>query len=105
MSPRREPAPTPHGHEKHDHGAHDNVPASPDKNRHAELRKHHPEGAPSVHPPHHPQKKAALPPRHNPHTGPESKALNLDHGIHEDRPRPGKIAKKGDPDRSKKAKR
>ena len=38
-------------------------------------------------------------------TGPENKALNQDHGTHEDRPRPGKIAKKGDPDRSKKTNR
>jgi hypothetical protein len=78
------------------------LPASPDKNRHAEDRVHHPMAAPAVHPPHHPQKKAELSPRHHPHTGPENKDLNLDHGIHEDRPRPGKVAKKEEPTRSKK---
>ncbi|MFA7693947.1 MAG: hypothetical protein WCX63_00285 [Methanoregula sp.] len=101
MSPRREPEPTPHGHQKHNHDAHETVPASPDKSRHAELHDHHPEAVPSVHPPHHPQKKVILPPRRNPHSGQENKALNQDHGVHEDRPRPGKIAKKEDPERSK----
>ncbi|MGA2162008.1 MAG: hypothetical protein ABSG28_07440 [Methanoregula sp.] len=105
MSPRREPAPTPHDHQKQGHDARENVPASPDKSRHTELHDHHPEAGPAVHPPHHPQKKAVLTPRHNPHSGPENKSLNQDHGTHEDRPRPGKIAKKGDPDRSKKMKR
>jgi hypothetical protein len=33
--------------------------------------------------------------RHHPHTKPPEEALNIDHGTHEDRPRPGKIAKKG----------
>jgi hypothetical protein len=93
MSPARKPVPP-----------QKRGPASPDKSRHAEHHEHHPVAAPAVHPPHHPQKKAVLTPRHNPHTGPENKALNQDHGTHEDRPRPGKIAKKGDPDRSKKMK-
>ncbi|MGB8308461.1 MAG: hypothetical protein WCE65_01365 [Methanoregula sp.] len=71
-----------------------NYPKGQDKNRHAEDHEHHPVAVPEIHPPHHAQKKAELPPRHHPHTGPENKDLNIDHGIHEDRPRPGKIAKK-----------
>jgi len=92
MSPKHKPVSAPHA----------GSPVSPDKSRYAEHHEHHPEAAPEVHPPHHPQKKSPLPPRHTPHTGPENKALDLDHGIHEDRPRPGKIAKKQDPGRSQK---
>ena len=36
------------------------------------------------------RKKHPLPPRHNPHTQPPEQALDMDHGTHEDRPRPGK---------------
>ncbi|HVP96195.1 hypothetical protein [Methanoregula sp.] len=80
-------------------------PASPDKIRHKKDHDHHPAVTPAVHPAHQAQKKAALPPRHHPHSGPENKDLNLDHGIHEDRPRPGKIAKKEDPTRPRKSPR
>lgn len=68
---------------------------------HAEHHAHHPDAVPAVHPPHHPQKKTPLPPRHTPHTGPLMRELDVDHGTHEDRPRPGKIAKKADHSRSK----
>ncbi|ABS55148.1 hypothetical protein Mboo_0630 [Methanoregula boonei 6A8] len=105
MSPRHEPEPTPHDHKKHDNSSHEDHPDSPDKTRHAELQAHHAGAGPAIHPSHHPQKKAELPPRHHPHTGPENKALNQDHGTHEDRPRPGKIAKKEEPARSGKSPR
>jgi len=75
---------------------------SPDKNRHSEDKKHHPYTYPEVHPPHHSTKKETLPQRHHPHTGPELKDLDIDHGTHEDRPRPGKLAKKEEPHETKK---
>jgi len=96
MSPERTSAPA---------SKKNRTPTSPDKSRHAEDHDHHPMAAPAVHLPHHPQKKAELPPRHHPHTGPENNDLNVDHGTHEDRPRPGKIAKKEEPSSSKKTAR
>ena len=103
MSPRREPAP--HDQKNPGSSAPDLHPDSPDKIRHAEEQKHHAGAGPAVHPPHHPQKKAELAPRHHPHTGPENRDMNTDHGTHEDRPRPGKIAKKEDPALSRKTPR
>ncbi len=41
-----------------------------------------------------PRKRPALPPRHNPHTQPPEQALDVDHGSHQDRPRPAKIVLK-----------
>ncbi|MGA2104657.1 hypothetical protein [Methanoregula sp.] len=96
MSPERTSAPA---------SKKNRTPTSPDKSRHAEDHDHHPMAAPAVHLPHHPQKKAELSPRHHPHTGPENNDLNVDHGTHEDRPRPGKIAKKEEPSSSKKTAR
>ncbi len=66
-----------------------------DSGRLFEDARHHPEGHP--HPPlhHHPKENPPLPPRHFPHTKPDEFALNIDHGTHEDRPRPAKIIKKG----------
>ncbi|MDD1712102.1 MAG: hypothetical protein LUQ69_02920 [Methanoregulaceae archaeon] len=69
---------------------------SQDRERHLEDARHHPQDNPLPHPPHQPHKAPALPPRHHPHTRPPEEALNIDHGTHQDRPRPGKIAKKGD---------
>lgn len=102
MSPRGQPAPSPHEHPDHDRKAHDSPVVSPDKERHAKLRAHHPEANPAPHAPHHPQNKPVLPPRHNAHTGPEGKNLNTDHGTHTDRPRPAKISKKGQKTKSEK---
>jgi len=59
-----------------------------------EEDKHHPLNHPHPHPPHHPQKKPPLPQRHNPHTQPPGQGLDIDHGTHEDRPRPAKISMK-----------
>jgi len=56
--------------------------------------RHHPADHAQPHPPHHPQYKVTGASRHRPHTQPGEQALNIDHGTHEDRPRPGKIAKK-----------
>lgn len=67
---------------------------SMDKERHDDETRHHPEIHHQPHPAHHPQVKPALPPRHDAHTQSPEQALNIDHGTHEDRPRPGKIAKK-----------
>ncbi len=92
MSPRRKPE-IPSGKVR---------PSNIYKSVHAENHVHHPDSVPAVHAPHHPQKKEVLPPRHTPHTGPELKELDIDHGTHDDRPRPGKIAKKADHGRSKK---
>ena len=90
MAPRREPHPKPHNHK-----AHTGAVASPDRDRHREEAAHHPQD--HLHPPpvHHPQKKPPLPPRHNPHTYPPEQELDMDHGTHEDRPRPAKIVMKG----------
>lgn len=68
---------------------------SQDRERHIEGAQHHPYGAPQPHAPHHTVEKPTLPHRHYPHTTPPEFALDIDHGTHEDRPRPGKIAKKG----------
>jgi hypothetical protein len=68
---------------------------SQDRERHREDSQHHPYDHPLPHPPHHPHEHPTLAPRHYPHTQPEEFALDMDHGTHEDRPRPGKIAKKG----------
>jgi hypothetical protein len=89
MAPRREPRPTPHNHQSHT-GSY----ISPDKDRHREEDKHHPLDHPHPHPEHHPQKKAPLPPRHNPHTPAPDHVLDIDHGSHQDRPRPAKIVLK-----------
>ncbi len=89
MAPRREPHPTPH-----DHQSHTGSQTSLDKDRHQEEDRHHPLDHIHPHPEHHPQKKAQLPPRHNPHTPPPEQALDVDHGSHQDRPRPAKIVLK-----------
>jgi hypothetical protein len=62
------------------------------RNDHEDVR-HHPAIHQEPHPPHHPQHKPVLP-SHQPHTQPPGNALDIDHGTHEDRPRPGKMAKK-----------
>ncbi len=89
MSPRHEPHPTPH-----DHQSHEGSQTSLDKERHHEEDKHHPMENVHPHPPHHPQSKPELSPRHNPHTKSPDQALDIDHGTHQDRPRPAKIVKK-----------
>ena len=74
---------------------HDGSDISQDKKRDNDEKHHHPETHSGPHAPHHVQvHPASGTPRHHPHTKPEEQALNTDHGTHEDRPRPGKIAKK-----------
>ncbi|MFA5331256.1 MAG: hypothetical protein WC342_02650 [Methanoregula sp.] len=69
-------------------------PGGQDKGRHREHHTHHPEKHPASHPPHSARKKPMTGPRHHPHIGAAEIDLNTDHGTHEDRPRPGKLAKK-----------
>ena len=76
--------------------AHDGADLSQDKQRDEEEIRHHPEIHGEPHPAHHAQNKPDGLPLHHPHTHPEGEALNTDHGTHENRPRPGKIAKKAD---------
>jgi len=66
-----------------------------DRKRDEEEIRHHPATHLQPHPPHHPQYQVTGEKKHLPHSQPEDFALNVDHGTHEDRPRPGKIAKKG----------
>jgi hypothetical protein len=73
---------------------HENADTSMDKERHENEDRHHPEDHPHPHPPHHPQANPTGISRHHPHTHPDDQVLNIDHGTHENRPRPGKIAKK-----------
>lgn len=63
------------------------------RRKHEDLRHHRPatESEPVL--PHRPVPQPARK-KHHPHTQPEEFALNVDHGTHEDRPRPGKLAKK-----------
>ena len=68
--------------------------AGQDKRRNDEEIRHHPATHLQPHPEHHPVHKPTGLPVHHPHTQPVEDALNIDHGTHEDRPRPGKIAKK-----------
>ena len=68
---------------------------SQDLDRNREDARHHPESHPLLHPEHHPQKQPSGEVRHYPHTHGPVTELNIDHGTHEDRPRPGKLAKKG----------
>ena len=74
--------------------SHEGRGRSKNRDRHIEDARHHEEKHPLPHPPHKTLKKPTGLPRHKPHTKPEDQALNIDHGIHEDRPRPGKLAKK-----------
>jgi len=68
---------------------------SQDRKNDLQDARHHPADHARPHQPHHPRHKVTGATRHRPHTQPEEQALNIDHGTHEDRPRPGKIAKKG----------
>jgi hypothetical protein len=68
--------------------------SSQDRKRDDEETRHHPATHTVPHPPHHPQYQVTGSARHHPHTQPGEQVLNTDHGTHEDRPRPGKIAKK-----------
>lgn len=67
---------------------------SQDRKRDILDARHHPSSRAQPHPPHHPQYKVTGASRHHPHTRPDEQALDIDHGTHADRPRPGKIAKK-----------
>jgi hypothetical protein len=73
---------------------HDGRGRSKNKNRQIEDARHHEGKVTLPHPPHKTLKKPTGLPRHHPHTKPVEHALDIDHGIHEDRPRPGKLAKK-----------
>lgn len=66
---------------------------SQDRERHLEEAKYHPQENPGAHALHKSQEKPTLPHRHYPHTPPPEFSLDIDHGTHEDRPRPGKLAK------------
>ena len=74
---------------------HNGSNTSQDFKRNADEKRNHPESHLQPHAPHvSPQEKHTDSPRHYPHTEATGHALNTDHGTHEDRPRPGKIAKK-----------
>ncbi len=84
---------------EHDHGKKtprhlDPSEPGQDRKRDEEDARHHHATHTLPHPPHQPQYKVTGATRHHPHTQPEGHDLNADHGTHEDRPRPGKIAKK-----------
>lgn len=74
---------------------HDGSGKSQDRKRDREEQKHHPEVSGAPHEAHkvrrHP---VGDKPHHQPHTRPEEFQLNIDHGTHQDRPRPGSLAKK-----------
>ena len=93
MAPRHTPA-KPVKNPPH----HDPTHAGMDRERHKEEKRHHPADD-HVHPPlvHHAQKNPPGLPLHHPHSQPADRALDIDHGTHTDRPRPGKIAKKEEP--------
>ncbi|OPX65301.1 MULTISPECIES: hypothetical protein [unclassified Methanoregula] len=67
---------------------------SQDRKRDILEARHHPSSHARPHPAHHPRHKVTGTSRHYPHTHPPEEALDIDHGTHQDRPRPGKIAKK-----------
>lgn len=66
---------------------------SQDKERHRRNNKKHPMTNFYPHPPHKTIPNDILP-KHHPHKHPPEFDLNIDHGNHEDRPRPGKLMKK-----------
>jgi len=68
---------------------------SKNRDRHTEDAMHHEMSHPLPHPPRRTLKKPTGLPRHFPHTQPAGQEFNIDHGTHDDRPRPGKLAKKG----------
>jgi hypothetical protein len=75
---------------------HDGSGKSQDRKRDHEEQRHHPEAVAGPHPAHKARKHpVGNKPQHEPHRKPEEYPLNIDHGIHEDRPRPGKLTKKG----------
>ena len=83
-----------HDHKKKSPRHLDPSGTSQDRKRNNEETRHHPETHLQPHTPHHPQNQPTGSSRHHPHTQPAEQVLNIDHGTHEDRPRPGKLAKK-----------
>lgn len=86
-----------HREHEHDHGKKSPRHLAPpgesqDSRRDHEEVRHHAAIYTEAHLPHHPQHQPVLP-RHHPHTQAPEDALNTDHGTHEDRPHPGKLAK------------
>ncbi|HOX34792.1 MAG TPA: hypothetical protein P5217_03615 [Methanoregulaceae archaeon] len=67
---------------------------SRDRSRQLDSARHHEESHPLPHPPHKILARPTGLPKHHPHTRPPEEALDIDHGTHEDRPRPGKLMKK-----------
>ncbi|OPY38360.1 MAG: hypothetical protein A4E35_00783 [Methanoregula sp. PtaU1.Bin051] len=90
MAPRRRSTPPPDKPRPRGGAA-----TSRDKARRSEDLRHHPEGRTRPRPAHRIRKKPTGLTKHHPHTTPEEYTLDIDHGTHEDRPRPGKLAKKG----------
>ncbi len=87
-----------HGEHEHDHGKKSPRHLAPqgesqDSRRDHEDARHHTATHIEAHPPHHPQHHQQEVAQHHPHTAAPENVLNADHGTHEDRPRPGKLAK------------